>query len=100
MLGPERIKLLVELFSVTPVTLVPMTELIVVAPVPAPILVTVPVLLMDPVAKVIVPEVAFSLMVRLLEPVIPPLKVVEIAVPVLPKVKVPVVPVARTIALL
>ena len=100
MLGPERIKLLVELFSVTPVTLVPMTELIVVAPVPTPVLVTVPVLLIEPVTKVIVPEVAFSLMVRLLEPVTPPLNVVEIAVPALPKVKVPVVPVARTIALL
>ena len=87
------------LFWVTPVTLTPMTELIVVAPVPAPILVMVPALFKAPVEKVIVPLVPFSLMVRLLAPVTPPVKVVEIAVPLVPRVSVPVVLAARENAL-
>ena len=40
--APERINAEVALFSYTPVTFVPMFELIVVAPLPAPMLVTVP----------------------------------------------------------
>ena len=85
------------LFSVTPVTLAPIPPEIVVVPDPAPILVTVPTLLIGLVEKVIVPVVAFSLIVKLFVPVIPPENVVEIAVPVFPIVNVPVVVLARTI---
>lgn len=99
-LAPPKVNCDVVLFSTTPVTLVPITELIVVAPVPAPTLVTVPVLLMLPVANVTVPLVPFSLIVKLLVPVTPPLKVVDIAVPLLPMVKVsPLASVFKTMAL-
>ena len=77
-----------------------MTELMVVVPLPAPMLVTVPVLLTVAVERVMVPVVALLLIVRLFVPVTPPLKVVEIAVPVLPSVRVPVVVDASMIALL
>ena len=73
----------------TPVTLVPMTELMVVVPVPAPMFVIVPVLLSEPVEKVIVPDPELLLMVRLFVPVTPPVKVVEMPLPVLPMVSVP-----------
>jgi len=74
-----------------------MMLLIVTAPVPAPRLVMVPVLLIDVPESVIVPVVALLLIFRLLVPVMLPLKVVEIAAPLLPSVSVPVVPVARVI---
>lgn len=98
-IAPLTVRAEVALFKVTPVTFAPIPPLIVVVPVPAPILVTVPTLLIATVEKVMVPLVAFELMVRLLVPVTPPEKVVDIAVPVLPMVRVPVVPVARTIGL-
>ena len=82
------------------VTFDPTPPLIVVVPLPAPIFVTVPALLIDEAEKVIVPVVAFSLIVKLLAPVTPPLKVVEMAEPVLPIVSVPTLAlVASTIGL-
>ena len=81
-------------------TLEPTAALMVVAPEPDPELVIVPMLFIEPVAKVIVPVVAPALMTKLLVPVTPPLKVVEIAVPVLPIVKVPLVPKDNAIGLL
>jgi hypothetical protein len=96
----ESINADVLLFCVTPVTLDPISALIVVEPVPVPVFVTVPTLFTLLVDNVIVPVVAPLLIVKLLVPVTPPLKVVDIAVPVLPKVKVPVVVEANTIALL
>lgn len=97
---PLMVKAVVELFSVTLVTFAPIPPLIVVVPLPAPRLVTAPVLLMLPVANVTVPLVAFSLIVKLLVPVTPPLKVVDIAVPLLPMVRVsPLASVFKTIAL-
>src|ERR1700733_11053496 len=69
---PLRTKAAVALFCPTPFTFEPMAALIVVTPVPAPTLVTVPALLTLPVAKVIVPVVALLLIVRLLFPVTPP----------------------------
>ena len=94
---PETVRADVVLFSVIPVTLEPIPPEIVVVPDPAPILVTVPTLLIGLVEKVIVPVVAFSLIVKLFVPVTPPLNIVDTAVPVFPIVNVPVVPVARTI---
>lgn len=52
-------------------------------------------LLIEFVAKVIVPVVPFSFIVKLLVPVTPPLKVVEIVVPLFPSVNVPVFPLLR-----
>ena len=95
--GPLIVSAEVALFSVMAVTDESTFELIVVVPVPAPIFVTVPVLLISAVESVIVPPVALLLIVRLFVPVTPPLKVVEIFVPVLPIVNVPVVVDARTI---
>ena len=81
-------------------TLEPTVAAMVVVPKPDPELVIVPVLFIEPVAKVIVPVVAPALMTKLLAPVTPPLKVVEIADPVLPIVKVPLVPEDSAIGLL
>ena len=100
MLAPERVNCEVLLFWMRPVTLVPMTALMVVVPEPEPELVIVPALLRLVVERVTVPVVALLLMVRLLVPVTPPLKVVEMAVPLLPSVSVPVVVEASMIALL
>jgi len=75
-LTPVKVNDEVELFWTTPVTLVPMTELIVVAPEPAPELVIVPVLLTDTVERVMMPiPVAFNVIFPILVPVTPPLKV-------------------------
>ena len=87
----------VALFSVMAVTVESTFELIVVVPEPAPIFVTVPVLLIAAVESAIVPPVALLLIVKLLVPVTPPLNVVEIFVPVFPSVNVPVVVDASTI---
>ncbi|NDD51875.1 MAG: hypothetical protein EB009_04130 [Actinobacteria bacterium] len=96
-IAPETVKADVVLFSVMLVTLEPIPPEIVVVPLPAPIFVTVPVLLIELVENVIVPEVALLLIVRLFVPVTPPEKVVEIIDPVLPMVNVPVVLLASTI---
>ena len=71
--APERVRAEVELFCVTPVTLVPMTELIKTLPVPLPELVIVPVLLAE-LPEIVMPfAVALSLlMTRLPVPVMPP----------------------------
>jgi len=63
------------LFSVIPVTLLPMPRLIVVVPLPDPELVMVPVLLTAVVDNVIVPFPVPLLSVRLPEPVTPPFRV-------------------------
>jgi hypothetical protein len=97
-LVPESMREEEELFSVRPVTLLPIFALMVVVPVPAPKLVIAPVLLRVLVINVMVPDVALLLIVKLLVPVTPPLKVVEMAVPVLPSVNVPDVPVASAMA--
>lgn len=95
---PDKSKFDVALFWMTPVTFVPMTAEIVVVPEPAPILVTVPALLIVAVENVMVPEVALLLMVKLLVPVTPPENITDMAVPLLPMVRVPTVAfVARTI---
>ena len=96
-IAPETVRADVVLFSIIPVTLAPIPPEFVVVPDPAPILVTVPTLLIGLVENVIVPVVAFSLIVKLFVPVTPPENVVEIAVPVFPIVNVPVVVLARTI---
>ena len=73
-LTPERVNEDVVLFWMTPVTLAPMTELIAVAPAPAPELVIEPALFTDTVERVMTPApVAFN--VTLPIPVMPPLKV-------------------------
>ena len=97
MFTAESVNPEVLLFSVTPVTLVPITALIVVVPAPVPEFVIVPVLFRLAPLKVIVPLVPL-LITRLLVPVTPPVKVVEIAVPVVPTVSVPKSLLARTIA--
>ena len=81
------------------VTFEPIPPLIVTAPVPEPVSVTVPALLTLAVEKVIVPDVALGLMVRLFVPVTPPLNVPEIAVPKLEISNRPVVLEASTIGL-
>ena len=96
--APLTVNAVVVLFSMIPVTLEPTPALIVVVPVPAPILVIVPILLSALVESVTVPVVALLLMVRLLVPVTPPLKVVEMAAPEFPSVSVPVVVEASAIA--
>ena len=96
-IAPEIVRADVVLFSVIPVTLEPIPPEIVVVPDPAPILATVPTLLIGLVEKVIVPVVAFSLIVKLFVPVTPPLNIVDTAVPVFPIVNVPVVLLASTI---
>ena len=95
--GPLIVNADVALFSVMAVTDESTFELIVVVPEPAPIFVTVPVLLIAAVESAIVPPVALLLIVKLLVPVTPPLNVVEIFVPVFPSVNVPVVVDASTI---
>lgn len=74
-LAPERVNCEVALFWITPVTLAPMTELIVTGPfAPLPAFVTVPVLLIAPVENVrLVPMAELLIIVRLLVPVTPPL---------------------------
>ncbi len=71
---PVKTKLDVLLFCVTPVTLAPMTELIVVVPEPVPELVIVPALLTLPEESVM-PPVELSCRARLYAPVTPPLTV-------------------------
>src|SRR5436189_39177 len=87
----------VALFWDMPVTFVPTGALIVVVPVPAPMLVTVPALFTAVVERVMVPVVALVLIVRLLGPVTPPLNVVETAVPVFPIVNTAFVVLANAI---
>jgi len=82
-----------EPFSITPVTLLPMIELIVT---PWPVFVTVPVLLIDPVEKVIKPPLV-EYRVKLLVPVTPPVKTEFQSLS--PIVSVPVVVEASTIGL-
>jgi len=88
-LVPERVNAPVpEEFWITPVTLLPMTALMMTAPLFVIEVVTVPVLLMEPEENVIGWPSPFEI-VRLLVPVTPPLKVM---VPyALPMVNVPVV---------
>ncbi len=76
-----------ELFSRMAVTLAPM-PLIMVVPVPAPTLVTVPELFINP-SKVMLPDAAFSLIVKLLVPVTLPTNWAEPPVAKLPMVSVP-----------
>ena len=74
--APERVRLEVELFWLTPVTLVPMGALIDTLPVPLPELVIVPVLLAEAV-EIVMPlavEPSF-LRIRLPVPVMPPERV-------------------------
>jgi len=97
--APVTVSAEVAVFSMIPVTLVPMAALMAVVPVPGPKLVTVPVLLIAPVSKVIVPAPPFSKIVKLFVPVTPPLKAV-VVVPVVPIVSVPTLAlVASTIGL-
>jgi hypothetical protein len=96
--APLSVNAEVVVFSATLVTFEPTPPLIVVVPVPAPVLVIVPVLFTALVANATVPVVELVPIVKLFVPVTPPLKVVEIAAPVLPNVSVPLVPVPNTIA--
>ena len=81
---PDKVNCDVALFWMTPVTLVPMTALMVVVPVPVPELVMVPVWLIEVVERVIVPVlVLFIIMFPV--PVMPPFRI-NAAVP-LDKVK-------------
>lgn len=96
-MAPERVSAEVLLFCTTPVTLVSMTELMSVTPLPLPEFVIVPTLLTVPVEKVRPPP-ALALITRLFVPVTPPLKV-EVPPAAFLIVNIPVVPVARTIGL-
>lgn len=70
-LTPDKVNCDVALFWMTPVTLVPMTELMVVVPLPAPELVIVPILLIETVERVVV-LVFVVLIITLPVPVMPP----------------------------
>lgn len=84
----------------TPVTFVPIVELMVTTPLPEPTLVTVPALFIFVPENVIVPlPVSSSLIVKLFDPVILPLKMTDIPLPVLPTVKVDVLPLCKVMAL-
>ena len=75
-LAPERERLDVALFWITPVTLLPMTALIVVVPLPMPELVIVPELLIGFVVR-LTPPLFVLLIVMLPVPVIPPVIIIS-----------------------
>ena len=73
-LTPERVNNEVALFWITPVTLVPMTELIDTPAVLLLELVTVPTLLIAPVESAMLPPPIALLISKLLLPVTPPVR--------------------------
>ena len=74
--APDKVSCDVALFWITPVTFVPMTELMVVVPEPEPELVMVPALLMDAPEMVVLLEVKLLIIIFPV-PVTPPVIAIE-----------------------